>query len=119
MLFNVESKKNEAFAITCIEALFESEKMNERLLQILLDKEMCENVIGGKYRKSILKEIEGNIGHDELKEQCMDGTDRPRYYNTVLRWSGRDFIVTNYWYGPKTKMPDNRTPFLKWIQAHI
>jgi len=119
MLYGVESKKNEAFAITCIEAMFASEKMCDRLLNILLDKELCEANIGGKYRKPILKEVKAGIGHSDLKVECMDGTDRPRYYDSVVKWSGRSFVVTNYWYGPATKMPDNRTPFLKWVQANI
>ena len=119
MLFGIEAKKNEAFAITCIEALFESGKMCDRLLNILLDKDLCEANIGGTYRKPILKEVNADIGYDDLKIECKDGTDRSRYYDTVLRWSGRAFVVTNYWYGPTTKMPDNRTPFLKWIQANI
>lgn len=119
MLENIETMKNEYFALTCMKALFESDKMSESLLYILLDKDKCCNVIGGHYFNSILKEIDSNINQEELTIARLDGTSKARYLKTILTWNGRSFIVTNYWYGPNTKKEDNRTPFLNWIEKYL
>lgn len=119
MLKNVEELKNERFALTCIKALLDSRNMSDYYLDILLDKEKCCDVIGGHYRNAILKEINPSVSKEELLYLRLDGTKSARYLKTILSWKGRTFIVTNYWYGPNTKMEDNRTPFLSWIKSII
>ena len=119
MLENIETMKNEYFALECVKTLFDSNKMTESLLLILLDKDKCCDVIGGHYRNSILKEVDSNISQEELTIARLDGTSSARYLKTILSWKGRSFIVTNYWYGPNTRMDDNRTPFLNWIKRNI
>lgn len=115
----IEGLRNETFAITCIKELFASSKMNGSLLNILLNKEACERFIQAKYRNAILKEVDPQISYSDLKIACLNGTSIPRYYDTIIFWDNRAFIVTNYWYGPTTRMPDNRTPFLQWIKKQL
>ena len=44
MLSNIELAKNEIFAINCIKMLFSTEKMNESLLDVLLDKKSVKTL---------------------------------------------------------------------------
>ena len=110
---------NKQFAFSCIKLLIDGGKLDEHALRILTDSIECKERFNCVRSTAILKEIPSGCSEEELTEQCNDGTNQSRYYKTPVKIDGRDYIITNYWYGANTRMPDNRTPFMAWVQSQL
>ncbi len=112
----IETLKNEAFAIRCVELLNKYEKLDAYTLGKLTDGDWCKGMGFMRMSKPVLKKIPTNCSAEELKQQMLDGTKSNRFYSHTVRVNQSEYIITNYWYGPQTNYPDNRTPFLNWVK---
>lgn len=110
---------NRAFAFDCINRLLQAEKLNDATIQILVDGAECKRLFNCVRNSAVLKEVPSNTTEEDLTALCKDGTCQPRYYREKVTVAGRTFLITNYWYGPNTRMPDNRTPFSAWVDSII
>ena len=116
---NISDMPNKQFAFACIKALIDAGKLDAYTLQLLTDSEACKERFNCVRSTAILKAIPNGCSEHELAVQCNDGTNQARYYKTPVSINGQDYIITNYWYGANTKMPDNRTPFMHWVQSKL
>lgn len=112
----MNSIPNKTFAIKCINLLIDNKKIDDTIISILTNSDTCKQLFHCSGSFAILKEIPNNINHEILKQYRCDNTGRSRYYPNILKINKRCFIITNHWYGPNKSMPDNRTPFYKWVQ---
>lgn len=110
---DIRSMKNERFAEECFKRLLDYDRLGDEELRILTDPDECRTRF--YHPKPILAEIPYETTNlDNLRK---DDTGRVRFYPTILRVRGRAFMITNYWYGPHTKVKDNRTPFYEWVMS--
>ena len=116
---NLSDMPNKQFAFTCIKTLLEAGNLDENTLLLLTDSEKCKERFHCVRSTAILKAIPNGCSESELTIQCNDGTNQSRYYKTPVNINGQDYIITNYWYGVNTRMPDNRTPFMLWVQSKL
>ena len=108
----LEQLGNKSFAFECM-ALLECHNVPVKVIRQLMDGAYCKEHFNS--RKAILKEVGTTISTVEL----YDGTSKPRFYSEVCRYQGYHFLITNYWYGPTTNQPDNRTPFMNWVLQRL
>lgn len=102
---------NKKFIFTCLDILKEAEKLTEKNINLLLDKDYCSTNFLCSF--AILSEVPtlGEIS----SEYYSDNSGRRRYYPERYVIGERAFIVTNHWYGPQKSNADNRTPFMQWV----
>lgn len=115
-MMNFESLRNKKFAYSCLRQLIEKGCLNEEEIRILTNGEECKR----KFNYSnypILLELPYNS--EFVDDYCYDEIGRQRFYKDKIVTNGRAFIVSNHWYGPNKSMPDNRTPFLRWVLEKI
>ena len=108
--------ENKAFAFACLGRLRQADCLTEPVLALLTDPEACRRQFHCSSGFSVLLEVPAGCGEDELRRLCHTGAKR-RYYQERFRVGAREFVVVNHWYGPGRAMPDNRTPFLAWVEA--
>lgn len=111
--------KNKDFALSCINTLLSRNLLSEKMLFCLTNLEWCQREFGTVTRVPVLKEIPSNCFGTEFKLLLNDGTNQSRYYPDIICANGKKYVVTNYWYGPETRMKDNKTPFLEWVNLQI
>ena len=99
---------NKTFAFECLR-LLEGYNVPIEVIRKLTDTDYCKEQFNS--RKAILKEI----GTTASAGDIYDGTSKPRFYRESYHYQGYHFLITNYWYGPQTKLNDNRTPFMEWV----
>ncbi len=116
---NLSDMPNKQFAFACINMLLDAGKLDEHTLRLLMDSEECKERFHCVRSTAILKTIPNHCSESELTKQCNDGTNQSRYYKAPISINGQDYIITNYWYGANTRMPDNRTPFMEWVHSKI
>lgn len=83
------------------------------IIMRLTDPKFCKENF--KCRKPILKQVNRLLNIP--REIKYDYTNQPRFYKEVFDYNGVYFLITNYWYGPHTKQPDNVTPFKNWVSS--
>ena len=108
---DIRSMKNEDFAKACFERLIDYDALGDDELRILTDPDECRDRFN--HPKPILTEIPFETC--DLKQLRKDSTGKMRFYAFIEHVNGRAFMVTNYWYGPNTRLKDNRTPFYAWV----
>lgn len=112
----LEQCSNMEFSFACIDILSCADKLDDKTLSLLADKEACHS----KFCCSgfaVLNEVSPTLPVSNAQRQ--DGTGRIRYYKEKVFVGKRAFIITNHWYGPNMSMPDNRTPFLQWVLSRL
>ena len=119
MLKEIETYKNEKFILTCLDLLDKAGKLDEYMIGCLTDGSWCLKNEFMDRDKPILKEIPLETTAADLRELIKDGTSQSRYYASTKIFNGKKYMITNYWYGPRTKHKDNRTPFLDWIRLQL
>lgn len=110
---------NKQFAYSCLQLLLSNGKLDASAINILTDEYVCREIFKCSGKLAILKEVPSNCANEELTTYCYDYTGMQRYYKEQIATMGREFVVTNHWYGPDKTMPDNRTPFLMWVKSKI
>ena len=108
----LEQIDNKPFAFECMR-LLECHNVPIGVIRQLTDGDYCKEYFNSK--KAVLKEV----GATASTEEIYDGTSKPRFYSEVCHYQGYHFLITNYWYGPKTKLKDNRTPFMNWVLSFV
>lgn len=116
---DLESLPNKEFAYECIQLLKENGKLDEKNMSILTNVDTCKNMFMFSGNFQILQEVPVGICDEELKSYRCDRTGRNRYYKDLIMLENRCYIISNHWYGPNKSMPDNRSPFLKWVNEQI
>lgn len=111
--------QNKQFVFTCLKLLEQAAKLDDNTIAILTDPERCKELFYGVRAVPILKMIPEFATEEELKILCYDGSNKPRFYSQTFDIGNKTYIVTNYWYGPDTNMPDNRTPFMEWVLNQV
>lgn len=111
----IENFDNKQFAFHCLNLLKNSGNLNSKTLNILTNAELCKKYFSASSNFAVLKKVQLNISKDELKE-CCSVNGRLRYYQNLFIINSEAYVVTNHWYGPGKSMPDNRTPFLRWVE---
>ena len=101
---------NKDFAFSCMK-LLRDKKIDINKIMCLTNHEYCKEKFN--CRKPILKQIDRlyNIPQAIIN----DYTSQPRFYKEAFDYNGTYFLITNYWYGPNTNQPDNKTPFYNWV----
>lgn len=110
----LQEMSNKEFAFTCLNQLKNTNKLTSETLSILTDPDQCHDLFNCSSHLAILMEVPEGISEAALKDLCYFGNKR-RYYQNRLIIGKRTFVVTNHWYGPNRANPDNRTPFMNWI----
>lgn len=116
---SLENMPNKQFAYSCLQLLIRNDKLDAGAINILTDEDVCREMFKCSGKLAILMEVPLNCSNEELTTYCYDNTGRQRYYKEHISTMGREFVVTNHWYGPDKTMPDNRTPFLMWVKSKI
>lgn len=115
-MVDFERLENKDFVYSCLELLKENNCLNEEEIGILTNEDECKRLFNCS-KFPILSEVnqEEALGDDD----CYDDQGRQRFYKKKIYVDNRAFVVSNHWYGPNKSMPDNRTPFLRWIFRKI
>lgn len=113
---NFEDMSNKDFAFACLEKLKSQGKLTSATLALLTDPDQCHDRFHCSSGFAVLMEVPANCSDEELKKLCHFGAKR-RYYQDRFTADGRTFVVVNHWYGPNRTMPDNRTPFMDWVNS--
>lgn len=116
---DLEKLSNKDFAYSCINLLIENEAINSAEISLLTNGEQCAKRFCSSSGFPILIDVSGYADKEELGRLCCDKSNRQRYYTETISIFGRDYVITNHWYGPNKSMPDNRTPFMKWVLMKI
>ena len=111
----LHNMKNKEFAFACLHRLQETGALTEAALAHLTDPEACRREFCMSSGFAVLLEVPAHCGSEQLTALCHAGAKR-RYYQDLFRHGERTFVVVNHWYGPGRSMPDNRTPFLQWVE---
>lgn len=111
-----EQMKNREFVFACLHRLQAAGALTETVLALLTDPETCRREFCMSSGFAVLQEVPSHCGAEQLTALCHVGTKR-RYYQEVFRHGERAFVAVNHWYGPGRSMPDNRTPFLRWVEG--
>lgn len=101
---------NKDFAFNCMK-LLRDRQIDMDIIMCLTEHEFCKEKFNCK--KPILKQVDSL--HNITQEVINDNTDKPRFYKEVFNYNGKYFLITNYWYGPNTNHPDNKTLFYNWV----
>lgn len=115
----LEKLPNKRFAYECVKLLIDNDVLGDSELNVLTNGEKCARLFCCSSGFPILLEVSKYADEEELSVACYDGTKRQRYYKDIITHNGKAYVVTNHWYGPNKTMPDNRTPFMKWVLAKI
>ena len=110
----LEKLSNKDFAFRCIDLLDEHNVL-EKSINVLTNKDLCSRY----FRCSgfpVLSEV--SYYGEPTRNDCYQGS-RQRYYMEKIVCGKRAFVLTNHWYGPNKSMPDNRTPFQRWVLNQI
>jgi hypothetical protein len=104
----LEGLGNKSFAFECLR-LLEENNVPVEVVYRLTDVDYCRHNLD--CREAILK----ISSETPMRKDIADNCGRPRFYSEVYNYRGHYFLVTNFWYGPKTQIKDNRTPFMDWV----
>lgn len=104
----LEQMGNKQFAFECM-TLLERHNVPIEVIRSLTDGRYCKERFNS--RKAILKEVRTTVSTEDI----FDNTSKARFYSEAVHYNGHHFLITNYWYGPTTNQPDNRTPFMEWV----
>lgn len=113
---NFEEMNNKQFIFACLDKLKSSEKLTDNVISILTNGEECHKRFNCSGGFSVLMEVPTYCNENELIDLCHFSGKR-RYYQDRYWIGTRLFVVENHWYGPNKSMPDNRTPFLEWVNS--
>lgn len=116
---DLKSLSNKKFAYQCIQLLKEHGKLDNKNINILTNADMCQRIFLCSSSFPVLQEVPVHCSDEELTPYCYDCTGRQRYYKDIVVFQNKGYVVTNHWYGPNKSMPDNRSPFEKWVQQQI
>ncbi len=116
---DLKSLSNKKFAYQCIQLLKEHGKLDNKNINILTNADMCQRMFLCSSSFPVLQEVPVHCSDEELTPYCYDCTGRQRYYKDIVVFQNKGYVVTNHWYGPNKSMPDNRSPFEKWVQQQI
>lgn len=116
---SLENMPNKQFAFSCLQLLNDNSRLDATVINILTDEDECREQFHCSGRFAVLQEVPLNCSEGELKYYCYDNTGRQRYYKEQIVAIGKAYVITNHWYGPDKSMPDNRTPFLIWVNSKI
>lgn len=111
-----EDMNNKEFIFSCLNKLKNANKLTENVISVLTSSDECHNRFNCSSGFAILMEVPTNCTEDELRKLCSFAGIR-RYYQDRYVIDGRTFVVENHWYGPNKSNPDNRTPFLIWVNS--
>lgn len=114
-----ETMDNKTFAYSTLRKLLDAGKLDSNTLSMLCNPDECKRLFCFSGRFAVLKEVSLMCTNEELDTVCYDGTKRQRYYKDVIAIGGKGYVVCNHWYGPNKSMPDNRTPFLQWVECKL
>lgn len=110
----VRELSNKEFAFRCMK-LLSDKNIPLNIIICLTDHEFCK--INFNCKKPILKLV--NSQYNIPQEIINDYTNQPRFDKDTFNYNGNFFLITNYWYGPNTNHPDNKTPFYNWVLSII
>lgn len=115
---NFEDMNNKQFVFACLDKLKNAGKLTDGVLAVLTSGDECHNRFHCSGGFAILMEVPTGCSEDELRKLCHFGAKR-RYYQDRYMIGTRTFVIENHWYGPGKTMPDNRTPFLEWVNSLV
>lgn len=108
----IEKLNNKDFAFYCIELLIKNDELDKESIRILKDENECKKLFSSA-KFAILHEI--SKSSEDNEQECYDEYGRQRFYKENINFGDRKFLISNHWYGPGKCLPDNRSPFQKWV----